>query len=315
MLVRLPMLLLKLLGVTFFIWITLTTIIPQTLLKYTNCQIQQNKFEKSNYPYNSITSPTPLPLLNSSVYFIIGHPDDEVMFFSPSLIEITKKKHNNDVKLICFSKGDAVDESFGKIRAEELKQSARIIGIESGNVIILDNFKDGMNEHWSIEDINKSLINKIGTSPPNKKDVIFITFDDQGVSNHPNHISLYYGTKHFFTKYYQKKYPSKLYGLKSLNFLEKYSFTLLTNVELFIDQLFKFIINNVLKLNINIDISFFSNNNHSSSSSIKVYSDLNMLSVSYAAMAYGHFSQMVWFRYGWLIFSRYLTFNHLIEYN
>ena len=46
---------------------------------------------------------------------------------------------------------------------------------------------------------------------------------------------------------------------------------------------------------------------------VRLYSELNMLRLSYAAMAYGHFSQMVWFRYAWLLLSRYLTYNHLIE--
>ncbi|RKP29182.1 hypothetical protein METBISCDRAFT_28439, partial [Metschnikowia bicuspidata] len=73
----------------------------------------------------------------------------------------------------------------------------------------------------------------------------------------------------------------------------------------------RFFLRNVL--NININISFFDSFAHKQLPCIKVYSDLNMLSVSYAAMAYGHFSQMVWFRYGWLVLSRYLTFNHLTQ--
>ncbi len=47
--------------------------------------------------------------------------------------------------------------------------------------------------------------------------------------------------------------------------------------------------------------SKFDNNNNNlqlqNLNDIRFYSDLNMLSLSYAAMAYGHFSQMVWFRY------------------
>ena len=307
-----PRFIVKFLIASFAIWIVLSTAIPQVSLKFTDPQIQNNKFIRQTYPYNSLTSPTPLPIRNSSVFFVIGHPDDEVMFFSPSLVEITKRKHDNEVKIICFSRGDAVDESFGDIRAHELRSSARIIGVKDENVIVLDKFKDGMDEHWSAQDIASSLATEVTHA---SKPLVLITFDDKGVSNHPNHISLFHGTKEFVAKYLKPKrdFNFKFYVLKSLNFWEKYSFTLLTNVELFVDLLSKFVFSNILKININI--SFFNAYSDKQLPSIKFYSDLNMLSVSYAAMAYGHFSQMVWFRYGWLIFSRYLTFNHLIQVN
>ncbi|KAG7662012.1 GPI12 [[Candida] subhashii] len=274
-------------------------------MKYTSTQVQTNKFKMSTYPYNSITSPTPLPIQNSTVYFIIGHPDDEVMFFSPSVVEVAKTKYHNDVKIICFSQGDSVDVSMGAIRSNELYHSARILGIDKENVSILNGFKDGMNETWPVAQIKQVLQEQVTSDKP----IVLITFDENGVSNHPNHISLYHGTKSYFNSIKKNGNSTRLLILKSLNFWEKYSFTFLTNVELFVAHLSDLLISNIIHININV--SFF--NQAPSMSSIKIYSDLNMLSVSYAAMAYGHFSQMVWFRYGWLLFSRYLTFNHLIE--
>lgn len=293
---------------SFAVWVLLSTAIPQISMKFHNQQIQTSHFTRPNYPYNSITSPTPLPIRNSSVYFVIGHPDDEVMFFSPSLVEITKPKHGNHVHLVCFSRGDAVHESFGDIRSQELRNSARIIGIAEQDVIILDNYKDGMDVEWSAQDILHSLAGIIGHT---SKNTTVITFDEHGVSNHANHISLYYGTKEYFRTNVGSNEKVRLYVLKSLNFWEKYSFTVLTNVELFFDLLLKFVFSNLLKINVNV--SFFNQFHTSHLSQVKIYSDLNMLSVSYAAMAYGHFSQMVWFRYGWILFSRYLTFNHLVQ--
>lgn len=279
-------------------------------MKFHDPQIQNNMFVRPNYPYNSITSPRPLPIRNSTVYFVIGHPDDEVMFFSPSLVEISKPKHGNHVRLVCFSRGDAVHESFGDIRSQELRNSARIIGIPEHDVIILDAYKDGMDVHWKPEEVSSSLAKIIDVNGRNNVSVI--TFDERGVSNHANHISLYHGTREFFRLHLgTKKDNFRLYVLKSLNFWEKYTFTVLTNVELFVDLLSRFVLSNLLKLNVNI--SFYGQFNGKHLSLIKVYSDLNMLSVSYAAMAYGHYSQMVWFRYGWIVFSRYLTFNHLIQ--
>ncbi|KAF8004799.1 hypothetical protein HF325_000256 [Metschnikowia pulcherrima] len=306
MFLRAPRFLIRLFLTSLALWIVLSTAIPQVLLRFSEPQIRDLNFTHLIYPYNSLTSPAPPPIRNSTVYFVIGHPDDEVMFFLPSLVELAKPKHNNVVKLICFSKGDAADASFGDIRAQELRNSARIVGLEPQNVVVMDKFKDGMDIQWHAADVAESLHTHISQSKDS--DVVLITFDEFGVSSHPNHISLYYGCREYFRTYV--KLPLRLYVLKSLNFWEKYSFTLLTNVELLVDIVSRFFLNT---LKININVSFFNTYSGRSLSLVKFYSDLNMLSVSYAAMAYGHYSQMVWFRYGWLMFSRYLTFNHLIQ--
>lgn len=304
---NLPSFIFRLVGGSFLLWVLLTTAIPQVSLKLANKEIQSSKFTTTNYPYSSLVAPSPLQITNSEVYFIIGHPDDEVMFFAPSLIELSKKKYQNHVHLICFSRGDAVDPSMGGIRSEELRASARILGLADSDVTILEDYEDGMNVLWHQDDISASLSLLI-----KGKEAVLITFDEKGVSNHPNHISLYHGTRHFFHTVFKRRSPSnRLYVLKSLNFWEKYSFTVLSNVELLVDLISKHFLSSILKLNVNV--SFFSQVPRKAPPSIRFYSDLNMLSVSYAAMAYGHFSQMVWFRYGWLVFSRYLTFNHLIQ--
>lgn len=310
---KLPALVAKLIGVLFLVWIFLSTIIPQTILKYSDPQIQKSRFTRHTYPYNSLTSPSPLPIQNSTVYFVIGHPDDEVMFFAPALVEVAKPKHHNHVRLVCFSRGDALDVSMGAIRQQELKNSARILGVKSEDVLVLDTYKDGMDVHWGAKDVSSSLASIVDLS--GDASPVIITFDSKGVSNHPNHILLFHGCKLYFDDVilpHALTIPKpRLYVLKSLSFWEKYSFTLLTNIELLVDYVSRFFLSNVLKININI--SFFDSFATKQWPSIKIYSDLNMLSLSYAAMAYGHFSQMVWFRYGWLVFSRYLTFNHLTQ--
>lgn len=302
MILLLPRLIPKLIFCSFLIWIILLTAIPQVSMKFTSAEIRASKFLRPTYPYNSITLPTPLPIRNSTVFFVIGHPDDEVMFFLPLVVELSKKKHNNNVKIVCFSRGDAVDPSMGDIRAEELRSLARILGVEKQNVIVLEKYKDGMDEHWDQAAIRSSLAGIL----KNEKNTVFITFDEYGVSNHSNHILLYHGTRSFFER--SKNSNSRMYVLKSLGFLEKYLFTLLTNVELFVDLLLRFVLRNLLKVNVNV--SFFSQSNISL---VRIYLDLNMLSVLYAAMAFGHYSQMVWFRYGWLLLSRYLAYNNLIQ--
>lgn len=330
MILLIPSFIFKIYATSFLLWVLFTTSIPQTLIKYTNAQIQNHKFVGKHYPQTSITVPKQLVTLhkvtNSTVYFLIAHPDDEVMFFAPSILELSKPHYGNTVQILCFSKGDSVDASMGEIRQQELYNSARILGIDKANVMVLD-YKDGMNETWHTEDIIQSLKENINRNKIPK--VVLITFDELGVSSHPNHIALYHGARKYINLQTSisngpsslarnkqnlkqprdpKEISPRLYVLKSLGFLEKYSFTILTNIEFLIDY-----VTNVIKTfaTVNINVSFFTPAN--STSSIKIYSDLNMLACSYAAMAYGHLSQMVWFRYGWLMLSRYLTFNQLLE--
>ncbi|CAK9435722.1 uncharacterized protein LODBEIA_P04400 [Lodderomyces beijingensis] len=300
MLLNLPRFLLKTYLTSVIVWIMLTTSIPQTITKYT-----MKPLTSPYFPQSSITVPKRQPILNATVYVVIAHPDDEVMFFAPTILELTKPQYNNQVKLVCFSNGDAGDVAMGPVRTRELYASARILGVEVSNVRVLE-YKDGMNETWHSQDIAKSItqVVKEEKEKDKKSGAVIVTFDDGGVSRHANHVALFHGCR----KFWQKSRSVRVYTLKSLGFWEKYSFTLLTNVELATDYVTRLIRKFAT---VNINVSFFSPANDSSS--VKIYSDLNKLACSYAAMAYGHYSQMVWFRYGWLMLSRYLTYNHLIE--
>lgn len=264
-----PRLALFVVPCSFLVWVVLSTSVPQLAQRAAMTHVSET-------------------IRDSTVYFVIGHPDDEVMFFAPSLIELLKPQHRNIVKIVCFSHGNAA--SLGATRKRELFDSARILGVARENVAILD-FRDGMNETWPAEEVESSLRRLVTPSLKN----VLVTFDEKGVSGHPNHVSLFHGTRLF-----KEKTSTAMYTLKSLPFFEKYSFTLLTNVELLLQHLSRFVLR---KLRINVTVG--------EQSQCLFYADLNMLSLAYAAMAYGHFSQMVWFRYGWLVFSRYLTYNCL----
>lgn len=298
MLLKIPSVFLSVIGSSFLIWIFLTTALPQIILKYG--EYDQWKVNS----HLSITSPSPVAIEDSTVYFLIGHPDDEVMFFSPSIIELSKKRHNNKVRLLCLSSGDAESEMMGAIRRDELYKSARILGIEKQDVILVGGFKDGMDMVWHEEDIKRILQSNVNDS---KKKEVLVTFDEKGVSKHPNHMSLYHGAKSFLVSQKDNRELS-LYVLKSLSFWEKYSWTFVTNVELFVNHISDLIIRKIFNVKINISIASLHQERHS----FKIYSDLSMFSLSLAAMMYGHHSQMTWFRYGWLLMSRYLTFNNLI---
>ncbi|GMM38612.1 N-acetylglucosaminylphosphatidylinositol deacetylase [Saccharomycopsis crataegensis] len=277
------------------IWIILSTVIPN---------LSKNDLFKAQIPSETLNRNQ---LINSNIYYVIAHPDDEVMFFAPSIIELGKKKHNNTLGLICFSNGNA--DGLGEVRASELVESARIFGIDESNVhqiIDEENFMDSMNTTWESSKISKKL-SKIITKDPNAA-INLITFDEAGVSDHPNHKSLYYGCKEYLES---SGSSANLFKLNSLSFFEKYSFTLVTS-KILIAKYFKVLQNILEKSDFVIPIAL-SDDKSSSPEVLRFFSDLPSAILTVGAMSFAHASQMVWFRWGWLLFSRFGNFNELIK--
>ena len=46
-----------------------------------------------------------LPIHGKNILLVIAHPDDEVMFFGPTLIGITNSSAENSVRVLCLSNG------------------------------------------------------------------------------------------------------------------------------------------------------------------------------------------------------------------
>ncbi len=44
-------------------------------------------------------------LRNKRICLLIAHPDDEAMFFAPSLLALTRPETGNHVKILCLSTG------------------------------------------------------------------------------------------------------------------------------------------------------------------------------------------------------------------
>lgn len=44
-------------------------------------------------------------LQNKRVCLVIAHPDDEAMFFAPTVLALTKPETGNHVKILCLSTG------------------------------------------------------------------------------------------------------------------------------------------------------------------------------------------------------------------
>lgn len=138
------------------------------------------------------------------------------------------------------------------------------------------------------------------TSPPAANIDLLITFDRHGVSSHPNHISLYHGARAFIAALGRRKpgwaCPVDLYTLASVNLVRKYSSIL--------DALATLVI---------WGIRMHHRDRAHPRRLLFMASLLDPvgLPTAWRAMTRAHKSQMVWFRYLWIAFSRYMVINDL----
>jgi N-acetylglucosaminylphosphatidylinositol deacetylase len=107
----------------------------------------------------TLTPQVPATLRNKRIILLIAHPDDESMFFSPTLQALTDPTLQNHVKILCLSTGNA--DGLGDTRRKELEAAAVTLGLRRReDVFVLDDekrFKDGMKEKWSEHDIARVL--------------------------------------------------------------------------------------------------------------------------------------------------------------
>lgn len=129
-----------------------------------------------------------------TIFGIFAHPDDEA--FGPSGTIATLAKEN-EVYLICVTNGDAAEghpnPELGNIRQEELRSSAKILGVKD---VFFLNFLDGELSNNLYHDVAKE-IQKILEE---KKPELLITVEPRGVSGHIDHIFVSMVTSYVFEK-------------------------------------------------------------------------------------------------------------------
>lgn len=255
--------------------------------------------------YTSVlTSSFPM-LRNKRICLLIAHPDDEAMFFAPTVLALTRPELGNHVKILCLSSGDA--DGLGHIRKQELVKSGLLLGLRNADdVLVLDDerFPDSMTKTWDSKAIANLLAStfapkmaKIGPkSAPEVNIDVLITFDIGGVSSHPNHISLYYGGLAFLKQIMQKHSgwdnPIKMYTLSSTNVARKYASIMDAPLTLARTAVMK------------KEAGDFP-------APLVVVSGVGGYRKAQKAMTNAHESQMRWFRWGWIGVSRYMVLNDL----
>ncbi|KAK6533463.1 N-acetylglucosaminyl-phosphatidylinositol de-N-acetylase [Orbilia ellipsospora] len=264
-------------------------------------------------------------LRNRNIALLIAHPDDEAMFFAPTIQSITSPSLNNTLRIICFSTGDA--DGLGSTRKHELLRSASLLGVPSVNSTVLvhdhPDLQDGMYHSWS-KDLVASLLSyslhqfENGRNDENEdanpQDEVegdgipvdtIITFDSYGVSGHRNHISLRTAAQ-WYIKVYPNKPSISLYTLTSVPLYRKY----LGVIDAFISA----VIADKATLYAGLDgpvVQEVKYDSGKAPESLMYLSGWEGYRLAQKAMTEGHKSQMIWFRWGWIALSRYMVFNDL----
>ncbi|KAL1502690.1 hypothetical protein ABEB36_007798 [Hypothenemus hampei] len=150
------------------------------------------------------------------VLFITAHPDDEVMFFGPTIYHYTHKP-NCIVYLMCLSTGK--NYGMDKTRTNELYESCKILGIKEENIFVYNNsaLPDAMDVRWPLEVIAKHVIYIVEAFNITN----IVTFDRYGVSGHQNHSCIYYSVANLILDDELPK-TCGVFVLESVSLLRKY---------------------------------------------------------------------------------------------
>lgn len=209
------------------------------------------------------------------VLLVVSHPDDESMFFGPTLVNLCKsEKMRENVFLLCMSNGDYRGQGMGVTRKRELYAACRVLGLPEENITVLSytKLRDDPSVRWREEVVSEAVLQAVHA---HEVDTV-LTFDRHGVSGHKNHASLYNAMAYL---YIEGKLPqdTRVYTLRSVNLVRKYSSVL------------------------DLPMSFLLAPN-AYTASLRDWIRLNR------AMA-SHKSQYVWFRKLYMAFSRYNFIN------
>ena len=141
------------------------------------------------------------PEENPRVLFVFAHPDDETMFFAPTILALRHQKI--PIYFLCLSPGD--HEGRGLRRRQELIRLGRHLGIPEENIEI-KSYRDQPNLYWNSDEIATDI-----NSAVNRWNITtVISFDELGVSGHANHISCYRGLQKYQGNVKRYKLISKM---------------------------------------------------------------------------------------------------------
>ncbi|KAK2461185.1 hypothetical protein APHAL10511_006712 [Amanita phalloides] len=156
----------------------------------------------------------PHPFAASRLLLVTAHPDDECLFFAPTLLTLPDHQHLYSLTL---SIGNA--DGLGEVRKRELQDSLDVLGIARDRRWVVDHplLQDNITQFWDADVVAHVLRPYV---LEHKIDTI-LTFDDRGVSGHPNHRSLPSGVQQLIDSWDGVPRP-RLFSLVSVPLATKY---------------------------------------------------------------------------------------------
>ncbi|KAN0066230.1 N-acetylglucosaminyl-phosphatidylinositol de-N-acetylase [Thecaphora frezii] len=235
-------------------------------------------------------------MLPRSVLVLTAHPDDEVMFFAPSILALAGA--GVQIFSLCLSTGNA--DGLGAVRARELIDAYSMLGVPGDRVTALEDEKlqDGMATYWDPDYISDKVEHHLAGLGQGIE--ALITFDAVGVSSHANHKACYQAS----LRLRDRGTVEAVYTLQSPSLAAKYLSLPLATLEALLS---------------------LPCSGRTAALSTEVESVVDRLPVSICTLsspwAYGrsvaamrqHTSQLVWFRYFYIALSKLMYGNLLVR--
>lgn len=149
------------------------------------------------------------------VALVVAHPDDEAMFFWPTLSQL--RAAGVTISVLCLSTGNF--DGLGDIRKREMENSCIQIGVTGEALQILDDpeLQDGW-QKWPSNHVADKVLVFLATHSASA----VLTFDELGVSGHPNHISASEGVQEAWRRTEGADLAFELFMLRSVPMYRKY---------------------------------------------------------------------------------------------
>ena len=231
------------------------------------------------------------------VLLVVAHPDDECLFFAPTLRALERKLHAQ-LSLLVFSRGN--HKGLGQIRATELLGSCLSLRIPQERCMSLDlpNIQDSPTVWWPEQQLIPIIDEHI-----RKWSIDFlISFDNIGISGHKNHQALSSAVRSI-TKNSTYTMIKMSYELISVSVLRKFSSFLdfyLTFIS-FLPRLLHSFLAYITPFNVIPAVD---------ASRLLLINTPDDYRISRAAFS-SHKTQYSWDRHLYLIASRYMFVNEL----
>ncbi|KAF7369068.1 hypothetical protein MVEN_00233600 [Mycena venus] len=254
-----------------------------------------------------------------NILLLTAHPDDECMFFAPTILALAALQRpsvssrdptsTSSLYSLCMSVGNA--DGLGAIRKYELESSLDLLGVDTDKRLIVDHpdLQDNFTAYWDAQTIASILKpyvleNRINT---------ILTFDREGISGHPNHKSLPAGVKQLMSSLKEVR----LFTLITTPLPAKYGGILapsLAKFDLYAGDLLHVLEAQLTRLLAMLNVSISSAPKTSPRPEVMpvFVSGTKEYWAALQAMR-AHPSQLMWFRWLYVLFSRYMWVNEWNE--